>query len=366
MKKQIRRKNLVRLYIMLAVLIGFAVQPTTAYNPKEPLAIFVSGGFWHFINYDGEEMFSPKVLVDYGGFSDGLFRVLMNFNGKNRWVFLDTLGEIKIIPDGQEVMMYSEGLALAAVSNNDTTYDYLFGFVDKTGKVVLPYKYIDASYFANGLAWARTMDTKGYIDKTGKYVFTNDTLIGNAFCEGMAVVNNLNYKMGFIDTTGKIAIPLKFDEVTPFSEGRAFFHNNGWGGYLDKKGNVVVAPQFDDGKPFSEGHAFIGNFWKEKMILWGIIDTVGTLVVKHRYESVRRFSEGIAAVARERSWGFIDYEGNYLIPSQFSSAGSFKNGLAWASVPFKKYGFIDKKGEYIIEIPKPEKVFDIRFGEQVY
>lgn len=366
MKIMNRRKNLHRLLIILAVLVSINMQPSSGFNPREPLAVFVSGGYWHFINHDGDEMFEPKVITDYGGYSDGLFRVLMDFNGKTRWVFLDTLGEIKIIPEGDEVMMYSDGLALSAINNNDTTYNYLFGFVDKTGKAVIPFKFIDASYFENGLAWARTMDTKGYIDKTGKYVFTNDTLIGNAFCEGLASVNNFKYKMGYIDTSGKVAIPLIYDEVNPFREGRAFFHNNGWGGYLDKNGKIVVTPQFDDGKPFSEGHAFVGSFWMEKMILWGVIDSTGKLVVKLRYESVRNFSEGIAAVAKDRSWGFIDFKGNYIIPSQYSSAGSFKNGLAWASLPFKKYGFINNKGEYIIEIPKPEKVFDIRFGEQVY
>lgn len=362
----IRRKDL-RNFILLIV-SAFCISSLGAggFNPGEPLAVYAKEGKWHFINHTGEEMFPPKEVVEFGGYGEGLFRLQMNFNGKNRWVFLDTLGEIKIIPEGDQVMMYSDGMALSGLKTADTVYDYLFGFIDKTGRIVIPHKFIDASYFVNGIAWARTLDTMGYIDKTGKFVMTFDGLVGNAFCEGMAVVNNFKYKMGYIDSTGKVAIPVQYDEVTPFREGKAFFHDDGWGGYMDKTGKIIISPRFEDGKPFSENYAFGGSFWMDKMILWAVIDTTGKLVTKFKFEAVRNFSEGIAAVAKDRSWGFINYQGEYVIPSQYSSAGSFKNGMAWASVPFKKYGFIDKNGNFLFEIPKPEKVFDIRFDEQVF
>lgn len=335
----------------------------------EPLAVYLEGGLWHFLDGEGREMFPAMRLSDFGGYSEGYFRVKTMHKGKERWLFLDRKGKVAAVPDCEESMVFSEGLALSAVPNPDkadTNYTSFFGYVDTTGKTVIPFQYIDATYFDHGLAWARTKDTKGYIDRKGNYVFKFDTLIGYAYGEGLAPVNNYHYKMGYIDTTGRVVIPLLYDEVKPFSEGKAFFHNEGYGGYLDKKGNVIVKPRWDDGKPFSEGYAFVGGFFTQKLILWGLIDSTGKLVIKLKYETVRNFHEGLAAVAKDRSWGFIDPQGNYVLPSQYSSAGSFYNGLAWASIPNSKYGFIDKTGSYIIEIPKPKVVYDLRMNVQVY
>ncbi len=285
-------------YFLVLLISVFFYSGAVGYNPNDPLAVYVKDGKWHFINHSGKEMFEPKEVVEYGGYGEGLFRLKMRIDGKERWIFLDSTGKKMVMPDGDEIMMYSDGLALSAVKTADTVYDYMFGFVDKAGNTVIPHKYIDASYFEKGLAWARTFDTLGYIDRKGKFVITFDSLVGNAFCEGLAAVNDFNYRMGYIDTTGKVVIPVVYDEVNPFSEGKAFFHDDGWGGYMDKTGKIIISPRFEDGRPFSENYAFAGSFWIDKIILWAVIDTTGKLITKFRFESVRNFSEGIAEIGR--------------------------------------------------------------------
>ena len=52
--------------------------------------------------------------------------------------------------------------------------------------------------------------------------------------------------VGFIDKTGMVVIPPKFDEVNPFSEGLAAVQIEGKWGFIDKTGNMVIRPQFDD------------------------------------------------------------------------------------------------------------------------
>ena len=58
---------------------------------------------------------------------------------------------------------YYEGLAMVKL-------DKKYGFIDKTGKEVIPIKYDNAWGFSEGLANVRLNNKWGFIDKTGKEV----------------------------------------------------------------------------------------------------------------------------------------------------------------------------------------------------
>ncbi len=61
------------------------------------------------------------------------------------------------------------------------------------------------------------------------------------------------------------------------------------------------------------------------------------------------FSEGIATVAtKDNKWGFINKKGEYVIKPQFGFVNEFSEGLA-AVLKNDKYGFINKKGKMVIK-----------------
>lgn len=62
-------------------------------------------------------------------------------------------------------------------------------------------------------------------------------------------------KYGFEDSTGKLAIPCKYDWAYPFSEGLAAVELNGKYGFVDSTGNLVIPCKYDVAFPFSEGLA---------------------------------------------------------------------------------------------------------------
>ena len=62
---------------------------------------------------------------------------------------------------------------------------------------------------------------------------------------------------GYIDLTGKVVIPLCFDDVGEFSEGLARFERDGRWGYLDLVGNIAIQPQFPWAEDFHEGLAHV-------------------------------------------------------------------------------------------------------------
>ena len=60
---------------------------------------------------------------------------------------------------------YNEGLCDVKVENK-------WGYIDRTGKMVISPQFDDADSFEGGLAKVKIGDEFGYIDKTGKYVWT--------------------------------------------------------------------------------------------------------------------------------------------------------------------------------------------------
>ncbi len=92
---------------------------------------------------------------------------------------------------------YIEGLAM--VSNGK------IGFVDETGKLVIPCQWYRAMDFENGIAWvADAKDKWGFIDKTGKIVSPCRWKNPGVFINGFAEVEDFNGKKHKIDKTGKI------------------------------------------------------------------------------------------------------------------------------------------------------------------
>lgn len=99
-----------------------------------------------------------------------------------------------------------------------------WGFVDKTGKEVVPCKYDAVTEFSESLARVSLNGKVGFIDKAGKevtplkYEYVD---LKKGLSEGLAGVK-LNGKWGFVDKTGKEVIPLIYDAfVDEFSEGKA-------------------------------------------------------------------------------------------------------------------------------------------------
>lgn len=74
----------------------------------------------------------------------------------------------------------------------------------------------------------------GFVDKTGKVIVPATYDIAFDFSEGLGQVK-LNDKCGFIDRTGKIIIPIEYDTCYDFKEGLAPVKLNRKWGYVEKK-----------------------------------------------------------------------------------------------------------------------------------
>jgi hypothetical protein len=220
--------------------------------------------------------------------------------------------------------------------------DYLYGYRDRqTGKVIVRPRFRDAAYrFSEGLAWVMDkQDRVGYIDTQGKivippqYSYTNQftsagvvtTYFGSDFNGGLAKVCSVgeSRKCGYIDRTGKVVIPLKFDEVAEkFSNGLAWVVINDRRGYIDKTGKIVIPLQsYPSVGDFNGGLAKVCSTdnSRDSGKKCGYIDRTGKVVIPLKFDEVaRKFSNGLAWVVINDRLGYIDKTGRVKIPAKFT------------------------------------------------
>jgi hypothetical protein len=74
----------------------------------------------------------------------------------------------------------------------------------------------------------------GYIDATGKEVIPGGFHAAGAFNDGLAPVAT-DARWGYIDVKGKLTLDALYDDARPFSEGAAAVERDGKWGYIRVK-----------------------------------------------------------------------------------------------------------------------------------
>jgi len=268
---------------------------------------------------------------------------LIPYRRGEKWGFSDANKNLLIQAWYDDARPFSEGLAMVKLNGK-------YGYIDKSGKELIPFKYDLAHYldlghnFSEGLAAVILNGKYGYIDKSGKEVIPFKYDLGHDFSEGLAEVV-LNDKCGYIDKSGKEVSPLKYYVVYNFSEGLAAVILNDKWGYINKSGKEVIPLMYDHGRDFSEGLAAVRLNGK-----YGYIDKSGKEVIPLKYDDAWSFSEGLAAVRLNGKYGYIDKSGKEVIPLKYDDVGLFSEGLAWVRLS-DMHGYINKSGKISISIP---------------
>lgn len=205
-----------------------------------------------FVNALGQEIIPLKYSSSLS-FSEGLAVVVLDF----KKFFIDTTGKEVLAISFDNVKSFSEGLAAVQLNNN-------WGFIDKSGKLIIQNKYEDATSFSNGIAAVKIygkwslINAKGemlilpaydeiILEENGKTGILEHSLFGWQIKVGepLSLPKNLvkvkkTGKIGFLDTTGKILIPTKYDGIwstTLSEEGFVGIYLNGKKGFVDIYGN---------------------------------------------------------------------------------------------------------------------------------
>lgn len=213
-------------------------------NFSEGLAAVLKGDKWGYIDKKGKEVISC-VYERAEAFHEGL--ALVSKDEKYAFINKDGEGVLALGDKYIEVRGFHDGLALVESENGESLR---YGFIDKKGKVVIPEIYYsyrgDYGEFHDGYAIVyKDGEGFGAIDKTNKVIipFKDDQYI--TFSEGLFCVRG-NEKHSFFDTNGNRAISSIFDSGSDFSEGLAAVKKDDIWGFVDKKGNSTFDVQNED------------------------------------------------------------------------------------------------------------------------
>ncbi|MFC0035951.1 WG repeat-containing protein [Cardiobacterium valvarum] len=106
-------------------------------------------------------------------------------------------------------------------------------------------------------------------------------------------------------------------------------NNNTPAAAAETRGTMNLLPsdknqaKYDRIRPYSEGMAAV-----EKNGRWGFIDQQGREIVKPQYQDVLPYGESRAAVKKDGHWGFVNKRGKETVKPQYDNVWSYKDGRA--------------------------------------
>lgn len=215
------------------------------------------------------------------------------------------------------------------------------GFIDSTGRVVIPPQFRSAGDFSEGLASVRLTGTYEYIDATGTFIIPPQFDYATPFSGGLAVVYR-NGMPSYIHPNGEQAFECTFPAVGAFENGRALVRTASKKyGMIDMHGKLFIDTVYSEIRPFTDGRAVVVSLRKERET--GVIDTLGRVVVPYgKYKKIGTFTKGLAVVEGENhqrhsnpkngnkrilETGVIDTLDNFVIPyGIYRRIGNLQNG----------------------------------------
>ncbi len=377
----------------------------------------MTGGKWGFLDNTGKEVVAPVYDYVYD-YADGKAKVKLG--DKTFWIDKD--GKETSPPENKE----PKGFKIFCEPG-------FYGYIDTKGNWFIEPQYVTAEDFSEGLAAVMTLKAADMQcdAEPGEEGYYEDYEMEPAMLNILGLGREMRYRrdvrvlgggpldtterpsrrlFGYIDTTGNMVIPAKFETAFPFTEGRAYVCFRGKWGVIDRQGNWVMMPVLDWPAGLSYDDAYYGGYYSSynaspfvnrgvemarssiyrfseglggicKNNKYGFIDTTGKIIVAPVYDDIRPFSQGLAAVRHGDKWGYIDKTGKEVIPLHYHTASSFTaEGLALvgtspveAGLPKTEeameyeseeniyYGYIDKTGKWVIN-PRFTSAYDFSEG----
>lgn len=140
--------------------------------------------------------------------------------------------------------------------------------------------------------------------------------------------------------------------VGNFSCGLALVYKDKKYGYIDKEGNIVVDFLYTKGDSFTDdGFASVTKDGKQ-ITLYKINDEINEYDFKVERSSItlKEFNDGLALVCKDGKYGFINKKGEIVLDFQYSRARAFSNERAWVKDENDNEFFIDTTGKKVIEL----------------
>ncbi|MBG6165804.1 hypothetical protein IWQ54_005494 [Labrenzia sp. EL_195] len=259
------------------------------------------------------------------------------------------------------------------------TFD-LCGYIEQQSEELrIPYTYQDVGVFQDGLAAVKIDGKYGYIDRTGRVVIAPRYDLAGRFDAGLAEVF-IGKLAGLIDRNGKFVVEPRFGRVyrftsdtllatdTPRMPNVDMAHEIDWGPtlhqeYTDGFGLYHIEKGWISDKryyveKFDESSR--GPIWASENELkdakFGLLRTDGTWQITPRYRSVSQLSNGLAVVrgfpvrdGEPALFGAVDETGELVFPLKFGGIAGWNGQYASVRKPGEenRYGLASRDGNLL-------------------
>ena len=229
-----------------------------------------------------------------------------------------------------------------------------FGFMDKTGTIVIPVAFDHANAFTDGLAYVEADGRGFFIDPSGAEALSlGEFITGTPFEFGFSRISQvvmheveggvtMSHYRGLIDTAGNVVIPAEFEEAGAFENGVLWTRQNWHYALFDNLGNQLTPHEFNEIAYAGEGLILALRDGR-----YGHLDRNGNTVTPFEYDMVGSFSDGLAFVVLDGLAGYVNTQGEVAIPIQFGAAEAFNEERAAVLLPGEMFGFIDTQGNAV-------------------
>ena len=333
-----------------------------------------------------------------------------------RWGYINEQGQLYAIPEADYLTDYQEqdSTAFYLRYNRREAFgrpDADYGLLDHQGLPLTPAKYSQITRIEDMLLVEADSTPTFYFTPKGVELFVNPTRL-RPFSEGYAQFMDPNTRLwGYLDSTGRVAIPPAFSYARSFSEGRAVVANpEGFLVVIDPGGHQVFATNIPVRMSALLGDFKSGRCWFKGPSgwLWGCYDRDGRVVFEPKYHHTLKSLSGSAATgyefnplpmdyfdgralvrvasgeqhryhlidstgritrdlpelrhaggwqpsgfavfsSREQKQGIINRFGDVVVPPAHTEIRPFINGFAAVKTALGKWGLVDTLGRQVLE-----------------
>lgn len=296
-------------------------------------------GFW-MIDEKGT-ILTQKPYGYIGTYQDGRAIVASTTpQGKYLYGYLDGQGKEVIPLQFESANDFSDGQAVVQLKENE------YALIDREGNKQGTFQYASLQSPSDGLMAFRPINSEryGYVDTTGKVVLPPNYSMALPFENDRAIVNT----------------------STDYSTNKF--------GLINKQGAFLIKPEYNDIQLLGEERAAVGKAKDAKQpylgSIYAIADTEGRFLTDFMYQSVANYQDGYASASTNQNTFFIDRSGKKVdtLPTlPGTGTVSMEGDLVKADID-QRVTYYDKKGRIVyqqntvIPLQKPYRVIEKKYS----
>ena len=272
------------------------------------------------------------------------------------------------------------------------TGEAIYGYMDATGKMVIPAECVDVNNFSSGVARVIRNDQIQFIDKDGKSIgdFPATYYPDDYFYYDRLWVQDPNTNLlGLMDKQFNLTVPAKYKELGYCGDnGYCWCSSDGnLYGFVDRDGKEVIPAQYVFCYTFSGGVNSVGVAQANGDTLYGIINSAGEYLLEPQamflesindgffaywvngycglmdkngnrlteavYTYLWEFSDGMVCFNKDGKLGYLNQQGTELVPATYYNSRDYESGYCWVlKSDDDPWELIDKKGNVVYALPK--------------